>query len=66
MSADELLAMLAELCISLATHELHGPSILVPVAFESTPPIDYRRANGFRPDPLSPNHGSTRSVEHHA
>jgi hypothetical protein len=65
MSTDEVLGMLAELCISLATHELIGPSVLVPVAIESTP-IDHRRANGFRPDPLSSNHGGTRSVEHNA
>ena len=66
VSADELLAMLAELCISLATHELRGPSVLVPVAFESTQPSDHRRANGFQPDPLSPNRGSAGSIEHSA
>ena len=66
VSTDELLAMLAELCISLATHELRGPSVLVPVAFESTQPSDHRRANGFRPDPLSPNRGSAGSIEPNA
>lgn len=53
VSADELLAMLAELCIGLATHELKGPSVLIPVKFETTQPVDLWRANGLPPDPLA-------------
>jgi hypothetical protein len=63
LSADELLAMLAELCIGLATHELNGPSVLVPVAFEPAQPTDLGRTNGFRPDPLAHHVNNIRSAE---
>ena len=52
LSTDELLAVLAEQCIGLATQQ--SASVLVPIDFEPAQPSDVRRLSALRPDPLAP------------
>lgn len=51
LSADELLAVLAEQYIALAMQQ-HGPSLLVPIDLAPAPAPDDRPPAVLRPDPL--------------
>lgn len=54
LSTDELLAVLAEQCIGLATQQSGGPSVLVPIEIEPAQPAEVRHLTALRPDPLAP------------
>jgi hypothetical protein len=58
LSTDELLAVLAEQCIGLATQD-GGPSVLVPVDLEPAVPPAPRLATPLRVDPLAPRTNGT-------
>ena len=53
LSADELLAVLAEQYIALAMQSI-GPSLLVPIDLDPPPSSGLQRSAALRPDPLAP------------
>lgn len=61
LSTDELLAVLAEQCIGLATQLSGGPSALVPIELESAQQQEAKRLNPLHPDPLAPRPNGSRS-----
>lgn len=52
LSADEVLAALAEQCIGLAMQQQPGTTVLVPVDLDPAQPVGARDVVNFRPDPL--------------
>jgi hypothetical protein len=60
LSADEVLATLAEACIRLAAQVGGEPSVLVPIEPAQPPAEESRRPRALRPDPLAPMAGPGR------
>ena len=61
LTADELLATLAEQCIGIATQQSGGVSVVIPIELEPLPPPEEHRLPAPRPDPLAPHANGHRS-----
>lgn len=63
LSIDELLAVLAEACIGVATHQRGGPTVLVPIELAPVQPAS-RNITTLRSDPLTTHPNGAKTSDH--
>lgn len=63
LSVDELLSVLVEQCIGLATLQDGGFSVLVPVEFNCSQPGESSDLTAFKADPLTPHRNGAAPIE---